>query len=108
MNSSYLFVIMKRNEYIGRRIICVMFFTSILSSVFSVHAQALKGTKVAANKPAAGTKCSGGWSGTVKYTRTQSKTDDKKVDRVSGRGHDTRYWEMKYRYKAMVAVLDEP
>ena len=98
---------MKRNKNIGRRIICVMFFTGLLSSMFSVYAQGPKGSKVAANKPAAA-KCSGGWSGTVKYTRTQSKTDDKKVDRVSGRGHDTRHWEMKYRYNAMVAVLDRP
>src|SRR5688572_29798365 len=99
---------MKRNKNIGRRIICVMFFTSILNSVVSVYAQEPKGSKIAANKPAAAAKCSGGWSGTVKYTRTQSKTDDKKVDRVSGRGHDTRHWEMKYRYKALVAVLDKP
>ncbi|MFL6466950.1 MAG: esterase/lipase family protein [Pyrinomonadaceae bacterium] len=93
---------MKRNRFRGRRILCVMFFTSLMSSM--VFGQAPRGSKTAANSP----KCSGGWSGTIRYTRTQSKTDDKTVDRVSARGKDTRHWEMRYRYKALVAVLDRP
>ena len=93
---------MQRNQFKGRRIICFMFFTSILCSI--VFGQAPKGSKVAAAKP----KCSGGWSGTIKYTRTQTKSDNKTVERVSARGQDTRNWEMKYRYKALVAVLDRP
>jgi pimeloyl-ACP methyl ester carboxylesterase len=80
-----------------------MFFTSILCS--AVFGQGPKGNKVAASsKP----KCSGGWTGTIKYTRTQAKSDTKIVDRVSGRGKDVRNWEMRYRYKALVAVLDNP
>jgi uncharacterized alpha/beta hydrolase family protein len=80
-----------------------MFFTSILCS--NLFGQAPRRSKVAAtSKP----KCSGGWSGTIKYTRTQSRSDSKTIERVSARGQDTRNWEMKYRYKALVAVLDKP
>jgi uncharacterized alpha/beta hydrolase family protein len=96
---------MKRNRFKGRRFICALFFTSIVCSM--VFGQATKGGKVAANKPAAA-KCSGGWTGTIKYSRTQSKSDTKIVDRVSARGKDVRNWEMRYRYKALVAVLDNP
>src|SRR5215213_8548427 len=97
--------VMKRNRFEGQRIVCVMFFASILCSM--VFGQAPKGGKVASTKAAA-PKCSGGWTGTIKYTRTQSKTDTRIVDRVSGRGKDVRNWEMRYRYKALVAVLDNP
>jgi hypothetical protein len=40
--------------------------------------------------------CSGAWTGMVTYKRTQSMSDSKREERVSGRGHDTRNWEMKY------------
>lgn len=63
---------------------------------------------VASNKTAAAPKCSGAWTGTVTYRRTQSKTDNKRVERVSGRGHDTRNWEMKYDYNARVTVVESP
>ena len=62
----------------------------------------------AANKPASAPKCSGAWTGTVTYKRTQSRTDNKKVERVSGRGYDTRNWEMKYDYNARVVVTEAP
>lgn len=60
----------------------------------------------ASGGPAA--KCSGAWTGTITYTRTQSVTDNKTTPRVSGRGEDTRNWEMKYDYKAQVTVVEAP
>lgn len=71
----------------------------------ALFAQTRRG-QVASNKAAAAAKCSGAWTGIVTYTRTQSMTDNKRVERVSGRGHDTRKWEMKYSYKARVSVVD--
>jgi pimeloyl-ACP methyl ester carboxylesterase len=35
-------------------------------------------------------------------------SDSKTVERVSGRGQDTRNWEMKYNYSAKVSVLESP
>ena len=63
---------------------------------------------VASNKPAAAPKCSGAWTGTVTYKRTQSRSDGKHVERVSGRGYDTTNWEMKYDYNARVVVTEAP
>src|SRR5687768_4873380 len=63
---------------------------------------------VAANKSAKTSACSGAWTGSITYKRTQSKTDSKKVERVSGRGYDSRNWEMKYEYNARVAVVEAP
>jgi len=51
---------------------------------------------------------SGAWTGIVSYTRTQTNTNDKTVQRVSGRGEDTTNWEMKYDYKARVAIIESP
>lgn len=48
------------------------------------------------------------WTGVITYTRTQSQTDTKTVERVSERGKDTRDWEMKYDYKATVGVIESP
>ncbi|HWS90326.1 MAG TPA: hypothetical protein VN282_25370 [Pyrinomonadaceae bacterium] len=56
-------------------------------------------------KPAA---CSAAWTGLVSYTRTQTQTNNKTVPRVSGRGEDTTDWQMRYNYKARVAVLESP
>ena len=65
-------------------------------------------TAVASNKAATTPKCSGAWTGSISYKRTQSNTDNKRVERVSGRGHDTRNWEMKYEYNARVVVVEAP
>jgi triacylglycerol esterase/lipase EstA (alpha/beta hydrolase family) len=35
-------------------------------------------------------------------------SNHKKVDRVSGRGHDTTDWRMKYEYNARVVVVEAP
>ena len=67
-----------------------------------------RGAAVASNKTAPAPKCSGAWKGVVTYKRTQSMTDNKRVERVSGRGHDTRNWEMKYDYNARVVVVESP
>jgi pimeloyl-ACP methyl ester carboxylesterase len=61
-----------------------------------------------APKKVSAAKCSGAWTGVVTYTRTQSQSDTKTVERVSARGKDTRNWEMKYDYKAQVAVVEAP
>lgn len=91
----------------GRKVVCVMFFTSlILQSVGAFGQRKPAGQTVAANKPAG--KCNGAWTGNITYTRDQSMTDTKTVERVSNRGKDTRNWEMRFNYKASVAVLESP
>ena len=77
-----------------------------IASALPLYAQAPKGGKVAANKKAATPKCSGAWTGSIKYSRQQSMTDNKTVPRVSGRGEDKRNWEMRYDYSAQVAVIE--
>ena len=62
----------------------------------------------AAAAPKKAPACSGAWTGVVTYTRTQTATNNKTVPRVSGRGEDTTDWEMKYGYRATVAVLEGP
>jgi len=52
--------------------------------------------------------CTGAWTGVVSYTRTQTNTNNKTVPRVSGRGEDKTDWEMRYRYKGRVLVLESP
>lgn len=59
-------------------------------------------------KKTSAAKCSGAWTGNITYTRTQTMTDNKTVKRVSNRGEDKRDWEMRYNYKASVAVLESP
>jgi pimeloyl-ACP methyl ester carboxylesterase len=83
----------------------------IFSHNFSVFAQTRKTNNAptaAGNAKQAVAKCSGAWTGNVSYTRTQSMTDSKTVKRVSNRGEDKRDWEMRYNYKASVAVLESP
>ena len=63
---------------------------------------------MAAATPAAGGGDSEAWTGVITYTRTQSQADSKTIERVSGRGKDTRNWEMNYNYKATVGVLESP
>ncbi|HEV2707552.1 MAG TPA: hypothetical protein VGV59_16665, partial [Pyrinomonadaceae bacterium] len=52
--------------------------------------------------------CSGAWTGVVTYTRTQSASNNKTVQRVSGRGEDTTDWQMRYNYRGTVAVVESP
>ena len=87
-------------------------FILLFSMVFpyaQLTAQTRRKETVVANKTAASApKCSGAWTGTIRYSRTQSKSDSKTVERVSGRGQDTRNWDMKYDYNARVAVVEAP
>ena len=96
---------MKRNKNIDRRIICVMFFTSLLCS--SALGQAPKGSRVAASKKPTKAKCSGAWTGVVTFTRTHRQTNDKTTPRVSGRGTDNESYEIKGDYSAQVVVRED-
>lgn len=85
-----------------------LFAFIVLSALFvQVPLAGAQAKRAASPKPAA-QKCSGAWTGTIKYTRTQSMSDNKTVERVSNRGKDTRDWRMKYNYRASVAVLESP
>lgn len=93
------------------RIIKISTFALLVTTVIqplSLIAQARRGGTVASNKAGAAPKCSGAWTGVVSYSRKQTKTNNKKVERVSGRGHDTTNWEMKYDYNAKVSVVESP
>jgi pimeloyl-ACP methyl ester carboxylesterase len=54
------------------------------------------------------TSCSGAWTGNITYSRTQTLSESKTEERVSNRGKDRKKFEMNYRYKASVAVLEAP
>ncbi|MFN6964829.1 MAG: esterase/lipase family protein [Pyrinomonadaceae bacterium] len=91
------------------RLIAIVLAFAVSAPVLQIAAQRRPGGTVAtANTKTAAAKCSGAWTGTITYTRTQSMTDSKTVQRVSARGEDTRNWEMKYEYKAQVRVLESP
>lgn len=74
----------------------------VLAALFSPFAHA------APKNARASSDCAGGWTGVITYTRTQSMSDSKTEERVSGRGQDTRNWEMRYNYKATISVLESP
>jgi pimeloyl-ACP methyl ester carboxylesterase len=88
----------------ARRVSALLVLITLFVPTLSVSAQR---TASSAPKKAA-TACSGAWTGTVTYTRTQGNSDNKTVPRVSGRGEDKREWEMRYEYRAQVAVIDSP
>ena len=88
------------------RVFAFLLLANIVASCTFTYAQR-KSAAVAETKSSA-PKCSGAWTGTVTYTRAQSQTDQKKVERVSGRGYDSRNWEMKYEYNARVVVAEAP
>jgi hypothetical protein len=99
----------ERTGFIYRLFNLSLVFT-ILCGHFSVFAQVKTGgkTPAASQTKTAGQKCSGAWTGSVIYTRYQKMTDKKTTPRVSGRGEDTRDFEMTYDYKATIAVLEAP
>jgi hypothetical protein len=89
-----------------KKLFLIVLCANILSGdVLNVAAQTRRGAQQASNSTP---KCSGAWTGSVTYTRTQSMTEDKTTPRVSNRGEDRRNWEMKYEYKADVGVLEAP
>ncbi len=86
----------------------ILLFNLLISPVFA-QAKRSSQTVSASNQTKQATqKCSGAWTGTITYTRTQSMSDNKTVERVSGRGKDTKDWQMKYNYKASVSVIESP
>src|SRR5436190_5359646 len=91
-----------------KKIICIMFFTSLLCSSLSVFAQTPKGGLSAASKKPSASKCSGAWTGVITYTRTHRVTDIKRTPRVSGRGEDNRNFELKGDYNAQIVVMESP
>jgi hypothetical protein len=83
----------------------------ILNSIVPALGQTRRTTSktTAANSPGkSAPQCSGAWTGMISYTRTQSQSDNKTVERVSGRGKDTREWQMKFDYKGAVSVIESP
>ncbi|HEX8367435.1 MAG TPA: hypothetical protein VF604_02620 [Pyrinomonadaceae bacterium] len=100
------------SNFTFRKLFLIVLCLNVLSgNVLSAAAQ----TRRASNQPASSNqpnksapKCSGAWTGNITYTRTQTMTDSKTVKRVSNRGEDKRDWEMRYNYKASVAVLETP
>ena len=96
---------------LSQKLFCFIILASVLSGAFSVAAQTRRNNspQVAANQSKqTAQKCTGAWTGVITYTRTQTNTDNKTVPRVSGRGEDKRDWQMKYDYKATVAVVESP
>lgn len=79
----------------------------ILSFSVSVFPQAKKPLGAKPAKPTA-QKCSGAWVGTVKYTRTQTNTENKTTPRASMMGEDSTSREFEYKYKARVVVAESP
>jgi pimeloyl-ACP methyl ester carboxylesterase len=63
---------------------------------------------VAQTAPTGQVCTSSAWTGTVSYSRTQHLADSSTTDRVSGRGKDTKDFELNYNYKALVAVAESP
>ncbi len=89
-----------------KQVFCAALTAIILIPFSAIYGQTRRSAAVR-NAPTA-SKCSGAWTGTITYKRTQSMTDNKTIDRVSGRGQDTTSSEMRYEYNARVSVLESP
>ena len=97
-----------QNNSLTHKLFAFLLTMSAAVTPFSTFAQTKRGGTIASNKKASAPKCSGAWTGTISYNRTQGASDNKTEDRVSGRGKDTRKWEMKYDYSARVSVVESP
>ena len=84
------------------KFISVFLLSVLLGGAISASAQTAKKSE------SSGGGGSEAWTGVITYTRTQTQTDSKTIERVSGRGKDTRNWEMHYDYKATVGVMESP
>lgn len=100
---------------VGLKQIYIFLLLSLSCNVLLVPAQTRRtgtrqGTQPAAASPtkAKAQSCSGAWTGVINYTRTQTNSNNKTVQRVSGRGEDTTDWQMNYNYRAAVSVLESP
>ena len=100
---------MTRNSRLVSTLFAALTLISLAAPFITLEAQTRRGaaTASARTKPAAA-KCNGAWTGSIIYTRTQSMSDTKTTERVSTRGKDTTTIEMKYDYKAQVAVVESP
>ncbi|HQZ94854.1 MAG TPA: hypothetical protein PLP21_00975 [Pyrinomonadaceae bacterium] len=96
---------MRRGFNIFQQFLALSIALSLSASSF---AQAKKPVSNTAGKPTAAATCSGAWTGNITYSKRISSRNEKTVDRVSTRGKDKKKWEMNYRYKASVAVLEAP
>jgi pimeloyl-ACP methyl ester carboxylesterase len=99
------------NRLFKKLFLIVLCLSVLNGSVLNAIAQTRRAAnqQVSGNQPSkSAPKCSGAWTGNVTYTRTQTMTDSKTEKRVSTRGEDKRDWEMRYNYKASVAVLESP
>ncbi len=74
-------------------------FVGVPATVAQRSGKTMSGSKRAGN-------CSGAWTGSITYRRTQADSHHKVVERVSGRGTDTTDWNMKYEYSARVMVKE--
>lgn len=99
------------NKRFSQKLFSFVLLTSFLATAFSAGAQTRRvNTKtVAANqsKPAA-QKCSGAWSGTITYLRTQKLKTNKVTELVSNRGKTERESGANYNYAASVTVAESP
>jgi pimeloyl-ACP methyl ester carboxylesterase len=89
------------NEIMPKKFFSVFLVGALLLGSLTASEQTRKSASSGSGRAAA-------WTGVVMYTRTQTQSDNKTVERVSGRGKDTRNWEMKFDYKAMVGVIEDP
>ena len=98
-----------------RQVCCLLLLASVMWGSVPAGAQTRRGPSGARGQTAAAVPakakapaCSGAWTGVVTYTRTQTNSNNKTVQRVSGRGEDTTNWQMNYNYRASVAVVESP
>ncbi|MFN0140725.1 MAG: lipase family alpha/beta hydrolase [Pyrinomonadaceae bacterium] len=89
---------MQRGSFFVRQLTTLFILTGLMVSL-------TVGQKKSAQPKSA--SCSGVWTGNVTYTRSQDLSDSKTVKRVSNRGEDQKSSELKFRYKASVAVLED-
>lgn len=100
---------MTRNSRLVRTLFAALSLVSLAAPFITIEAQTRRGAATAsARKKPAASKCNGAWTGSITYTRTQSMSDTKTTERVSTRGKDTTTFEMKYDYRAQVAVVESP
>lgn len=92
---------MQRRFIIFKRFIALMIILSFSGSV-------IFGQKKAAQTKPVAKKCSGAWTGSVRYTRTQIFNDAKTTPRVSSAkgGEDSKISEMRYEYKGRALVAE--
>lgn len=98
---------MQRDFFSKKHFIALAIIISLTNSFFPQTRRPAK-TQTASSQSKSAAQCSGAWTGTISYTRTQNDADNKTVQRVSNRGQDVRDWQMKYDYKAKIAVIEAP